>query len=58
MKTICFALFLAANICSAASLDQSFGDISNTVLSLKGKRVQWNRGTPQVLYAARSVPSL
>src|ERR1700676_1637066 len=46
MKTIlCFVAVPVTSVCSAASLDQSFGDVSNTVLSRTGKRVQWNRGT-------------
>jgi cobalt-zinc-cadmium efflux system outer membrane protein len=59
MKTIlCFAAVLVTGICSAASLDQSFGDVSNTVLSRTGKRVQWNRGTPQDAEAEHYVRSL
>src|ERR1700732_416389 len=59
MKAIlCLALFLAASVCPAASLDQSFGDVSNTVLSRTGKRVQWNRGTAQDAEAERYVRAL
>ncbi len=59
MKTIlCFVAILVTSVCSAASLDQSFGDVSNTVLSRTGKRVQWNRGTPQDAAAEAYVRSL
>jgi outer membrane protein, heavy metal efflux system len=59
MKTIlCFVAVLVTSVCSGASLDQSFGDVSNTVLSRTGKRVQWNRGTPQDAAAEAYVRSL
>jgi cobalt-zinc-cadmium efflux system outer membrane protein len=59
MKTIvCFAAVLATNLCSAASLDESFNDVSGTVLSRTGKRVQWNQGTPQDAKAEAYVRSL
>ena len=59
MKTIlCFVAVLVTSVCSAASLDQSFGDVSNTVLSRTGKRVQWNRSTPQDAAAEAYVRSL
>ena len=59
MKAIlCSAVFLAASVCSAASLDESFNDVSSTVLSRTGKRVQWNRGTPQDAEAERYVLAL
>jgi len=59
MKAIvCFAAVLATNLCSAAPLDQSFNDVSGTVLSRTGKRVEWNRGTPQDAEAEAYVRSL
>jgi cobalt-zinc-cadmium efflux system outer membrane protein len=59
MKAIrCLVVFLAASVCSAASLDESFNDVSNTILSRTGKRVQWNRGTPQDAEAERYVRAL
>ncbi len=59
MKAIlCLTVFLAASVCPAASLDQSFSDVSSTVLSRTGKRVQWNRGTPQDAEAGRYVLTL
>jgi len=59
MKAIlCLAFFLATSVCSAASLDESFKDVSNTILSRTGKRVQWNRGTPQDAEAERYVRAL
>ena len=50
-------LFLAANLCPAASLDRSFDDVSGVVMSRTGKRVQWNRGTAQDAEAERYVRS-
>src|SRR5882724_5649499 len=59
MKAIvCSAVFFAASVCSAASLDESFSDVSTTILSRTGKRVQWNRGTPQDAEAQAYVRSL
>ncbi len=59
MKTIlCFVAVLVTSVCPAASLDESFNDVSGTVLSRTGKRVQWNRGTPQDTEAERYVRSL
>src|SRR5438093_1085989 len=59
MKAIlCLAFFLATSVCPAASLDESFKDVSNTILSRTGKRVQWNRGTPQDAEAERYVRAL
>jgi outer membrane protein, heavy metal efflux system len=59
MKTLaCFIVVLATSICPAASLDESFKDVSGTVLSRTGKRVQWNRGTPQDAEAEAYVRSL
>jgi len=59
MKTIlCFIAVLVATLSSGASLDQSFNDVSATVLSRTGKRVQWNRGTPQDAEAEAYVRSL
>jgi len=59
MKAIlCLALFLAASVCPAASLDESFNEVSDTVLSRTGKRVQWNRGTPQDAEAEAYVRSV
>jgi cobalt-zinc-cadmium efflux system outer membrane protein len=55
---VCFIGVLVANICPAASLDESFNDVSRTVLSRTGKRVQWNRGTPQDAEAQAYVRSL
>ena len=52
MKTLIFGvLLLTASFCSAAKLDQSFNDVSGTILSRTGKRVQWNRGTASGLSA-------
>ena len=48
MKTLIVSLILvAANLCAAAGLDQSFNDVSETVRARTGKRVQWNRGSAQ-----------
>jgi outer membrane protein, heavy metal efflux system len=59
MKAIlCLVFFLATSVCPAASLDESFKDVSNTILSRTGKRVQWNRGTPQDAEAERYVRAL
>jgi cobalt-zinc-cadmium efflux system outer membrane protein len=59
MKTLlCFVAVLATGVCSGASLEKSFDDVSNTVLSRTGKRVQWNRGTPLDAEAQRYVRSL
>jgi outer membrane protein, heavy metal efflux system len=59
MKTIvCFIAVLVATLSSGASLDQSFNDVSGTVLSRTGNRVQWNRGTPQDAEAEAYVRSL
>src|SRR5438105_215621 len=59
MKAIlCLALFLATSVCPAASLDESFKNVSNTILSRTGERVQWNRGTPQDAEAERYVRAL
>src|SRR5712691_10936293 len=40
-------VLLGASLSSAASPDQSFDDVSSTVLARTGKRVQWNRGSAQ-----------
>src|SRR5213595_3211248 len=59
MKAIlCLAFFLATSVCPAASLDESFKNVSNTILSRTGERVQWNRGTPQDAKAERYVRAL
>src|SRR5207244_12350662 len=59
MKAIlCLAFFLATSVCPAASLDESFKNVSNTILSRTGERVQWNRGTPQDAEAERYVRAL
>ena len=59
MKTIlCFVAVLVTSVCPGASLDESFNDVSSKVLSRTGKRVQWNRGTPQDAEAERFVRSL
>jgi outer membrane protein, heavy metal efflux system len=59
MKTIlCFIALLMATLSFGASLDQSFNDVSGTVLSRTGKRVQWNRSTPQDADAERFLRSL
>ena len=59
MKTIaCFIAVLVATLSSGASLDQSFNDVSGTIFSRAGKRVQWNRNTPQDAEAEAYVRSL
>lgn len=59
MKTIlCFIIVLAAGTSPAASLDKSFNDVSSTVQLRTGKRVQWNRGTPQDAEAEAYIRSL
>lgn len=48
MKTLVVGFILvAANVCGAAGLDKSFNDVSETVRTRTGKRVQWNRGSAQ-----------
>jgi len=54
----CFIAVLVASVCSAASLDESFNDVSRTVLSRTGKRVQWNRNTPPDAEAQRHVEAM
>ena len=59
MKTIlCFVAILVSSVCSATSLDESFKDVSDTILSRTGKRVQWNRGTRQDAEAERYIRAL
>lgn len=56
MRALAVSILLAAtNVCTAAGLDKSFKDISETVLSRTGKRVQWNRGSAQDAEAERYV---
>lgn len=59
MKALaCFIMIAATTVSSAASLDQSFEDVSLKVLTRSGKRVQWNRGTVLDSEAERYVRSL
>ena len=51
------ALF-AVQLCPAATLDQSFNDVSTAVESRTGKHVQWNRGTPRDAEAESYIRSL
>lgn len=55
---VCFIVIAAASLCSAASLDQSFSDVSLTVLTRSGKHVQWNRGSAQDAEGERYVRTL
>lgn len=51
------ALFGLAG-CASQSSESAFRDLANTVHARTGKRVQWNRGTPQDAEAERFVQSL
>jgi cobalt-zinc-cadmium efflux system outer membrane protein len=59
MKTLaCLIVVFVSSICPAASLDESFNDVSSKVVSRTGKRVQWNRGTSLDAEAEAYVRSL
>ena len=53
-----FCAVAVASVASGAKLDESFSDVSLTVLTRSGKHVQWNRSTVHDAEADRYVRSL